>query len=232
MSTASLIMQRARDQHPAFTLPQTPDAVALRQLELYRDRLYMEAVEVNRAYFLRTIETPMTPAILADGLLLPSASWVGNVRARSSAIASTTDGETFPVPQLERATVTEALTTAYVVVESVTTPAVPADSIDSVLQLYPKLGGVWDTVQAVLFDYMPRLPRLTAASTDTAMAAEVDESLVMMLAQFMASRGAATLPGTMTGYLASQASGARETYLRNLAGRRSPVTRQVREGMV
>lgn len=226
-------MLRARDMHPAFTPAQTPEGVLLRFLDRARDSLYQDAATVNRAAFMRLLETPWTDALLTTGITLPLHLWLGNVRVKlDTSGAGGGDAETFPLLLQERPSLTgTSMTQLYAVVEPRVTVASPQNLISDVLAFYPAVSERWSHVVAILFDYLPRLTVLNTVARDTDMVIDADDVLVDDMAYFMAKRGGRSAKDPIrTGDFQMAARDSRQRYMASIAERRKPKVRQIREG--
>ena len=218
MSTVGEVVTRARDLHPAFTLAQTPDAVAFRLLAGERRTLHRLAVQAHRAAFIVSTTYPWDPVVLTDaGLPIGPSLFVDVVRARF------TDGWTTPLVRLER--------------EPAQAPPYGGRSVRLVgtelhtLQCYPQSAEAWTNIAALEVDAVPALPALTGLESPLALAF-ADDALVAMLAAKMGRRGAMApgLPAIPVRDLDAEAAAAGRLYLDHLAQQRRSASFQRTEG--
>lgn len=218
MSTVGEVVTRARDLHPAFTLAQTPDAVAFRLLAGERATLHRLAVQAHRAAFVVTTIYPWDPALLTDaGLDIGASLLVDAVRARY------TDGSVLPIPRLER--------------EPSQWPPFGPRCVRLVgpalsgLQVYPTAASEWTEVTALEVDAVPPLPAITGLASPLGLP-QAEDALVAMLAARMGKRGAAVagLPPIPVRDFDADAAAAGRLYLDHLAQQRRTATFQVAEG--
>jgi hypothetical protein len=219
VSTVGEVVTRARDLHPAFTVAQTPDAVAFRLLAGELRTLHRLAVQAHRAAFIVTTSYPWDPAVLTDaGLTIGPSLFVDVVRARF------TDGWTTPLVRLER--------------EPAQAPPYGGRCVRLVgteletLQAYPQAAEAWVGIAALDVDAVPALPPVTGLASPITLPF-ADDALVAMLAARMGRRGSmvAGLPAIPTRDLDAEGAAAARLYLEHLAQQRRSASFQRTEGL-